>query len=102
MPQVIQLASVNAGPNTVTFTLTGIDAVGVRNFLCSFDAAPFVSCSSTQSYPGIRAGGHIFEASAVDQGGNRDKTPAKWAAPNPVAFFTHRCLCLKVWFRMLE
>jgi len=78
-PPDTKIASVKTGLNTITFTLTGTDAVGVKSFQCSFDKSAFSPCSGTATYNNIRAGAHIFAASAVDQSGNTDQSPATWA-----------------------
>lgn len=63
---------------SIAFTFSGTDAVGVVGFRCSFDAAPYVTCSSAATYSGLAVGPHAFGVRALDAAGNI-ATPATFA-----------------------
>jgi Big-like domain-containing protein len=49
------------------------------SFECQLDGAGFAACSSGISFTALAAGGHVFQARAIDTAGNTDPTPATWA-----------------------
>jgi Regulator of chromosome condensation (RCC1) repeat len=70
--------------SSIAFTFTGTDAVGVVGFQCSLDAAPYVTCSSPETYSALVVGTHTFRVSAADAAGNVS-IPASftWAVVTP-------------------
>ena len=68
----------------IAFTFTGTDAVGVVGFQCSLDAAPYVTCSSPETYSALVVGTYTFRVSAADAAGNLS-IPASftWAVVTP-------------------
>lgn len=74
--------SVGSVPNSISpsseasFPFIGLDANGkVASFECSIDGGAFESCSSPQSYTGLKDGEHTFELRAIDQVGTVQKVP---------------------------
>jgi hypothetical protein len=48
-------------------------------FRCSLDGAPFVACTSPNSYPLLANGTHSFSVMATDAAGNADSSPATYS-----------------------
>lgn len=69
-----------ASSSTVTITLQGLDAVGIRGFMCAFDSPTFNPCSSIVVLSNVRPGAHIFAAYSIYTSGNVDPSPA----PEPI------------------
>ena len=65
--------------NSIQFTFTGTDDVGVASFECSLDGGTFVPCTSPQSYTLLPQGAHFFLVRAVDTVGNQDPIPAYYS-----------------------
>lgn len=72
--------------SSITFTFTGIDAVGVAAFQCSLDGTAYTPCASPMGYSALAIGNHIFQVWAIDTTGNVDPSPAgfSWAVVTPV------------------
>ena len=65
--------------NSVKFTFAGSDNVAVKGFECSLDGAPYLTCTSSQSYAALSSKAHTFQVRAIDLSGNMDDlTPAKF------------------------
>ena len=45
-------------------------------FRCKLDRRPVRPCGSPKKYRKLKPGKHVFEVSAIDSAGNRDRTPA--------------------------
>ena len=61
--------------NSMTFTFTGNDNVGVTEFYCSLDSGSFVSCTSPSAFAGLIVGSHTFNVKAIDGASIFDPTP---------------------------
>ncbi|MCD9154077.1 Ig-like domain repeat protein [Aeromicrobium duanguangcaii] len=62
-------------PMTASFTFDSPDS-DVASYECSLDGAAFAACASPAAYSGLNGGNHTFSVRAVDEGGQRDPTPA--------------------------
>jgi hypothetical protein len=58
---------------SASFTLASSES---GTFQCALDGAAWSTCSSSQSYSGLSAATHTFQARATDSAGNVDPTPA--------------------------
>ena len=66
----------SVGDPTPTFAFSG----GAGDDLeCRVDAAAFAPCSSPWTTPVLADGSHTAESRAVDEAGNADPTPVRWA-----------------------
>ena len=62
--------------DSITFTFTGSDNVGVASFECSLDPAAFSPCSSPIFFSGLASVSHTFQVRSIDTSGNVDLSPA--------------------------
>ena len=61
---------------TAKFTFRAIPAAGAT-FQCKLDKGRWVACKSPRTYRNLKKGLHTFYVRAVDEAGNKDKSPAK-------------------------
>jgi subtilisin family serine protease len=75
-------AFVNDGGTTtsdsILFSFSGTDNIGVAGFECNLDGAGFSGCINQQQFGPISSGAHNFEVRAIDTSGNVDDTPASF------------------------
>jgi subtilisin family serine protease len=82
-------AFVNDGGTTtsdsILFSFSGTDNIGVAGFECNLDGAGFSGCINQQQFGPISSGAHNFEVRAIDTSGNVDDTPASfdWSKRRP-------------------
>ena len=59
-----------------TFKFSATDSSGVARTECSYDSAPYATCTSPKTYPDVDDGSHTFRVRGVDNVGNVETTPA--------------------------
>ena len=67
--------------NSIKFTFTGTDNVGVDHFVCQLTGptpSAAATCTSPKTYTGLADGSYTFSVYAVDAANNADPTPATW------------------------
>jgi hypothetical protein len=60
---------------TPTFTFTGSDSNGIKQFMCKMDSGTYSVCTSGVTWSVLSAGQHTFYVYAVDNANNADLTP---------------------------
>jgi hypothetical protein len=75
-PQTTILTAPASSTNSTSASFTFGASEAGSSFECSLDGAPFLACTSPQSYSGLAEGAHSFQVRATDPAGNTDGSPA--------------------------
>ncbi|MEA2492187.1 MAG: large repetitive protein, partial [Thermoleophilaceae bacterium] len=67
-----------SGDSSATFAFHAAGANGSVSYACALDAAGLTSCTSPQTYTGIRNGDHSFTVRATDAAGASDTKQYRW------------------------